>query len=76
MNNDRPQIGKGYRIPSIDEFKHGFKFEVFSEGYFDDSIEDIVGWYKYTYGVDSWRDLEEIERELEKGFVRARISKL
>lgn len=64
------ELRKGYRIPSIEEFDDGFEYEIYSEGYFDDSIEDFCGWYSYTVGVDCWRDIEDIERELELGNIQ------
>ncbi len=59
-----------YRIPDISEFIDGFEYEVYSEGVFDDGIEDFAGWYKYTVGVDCWRDIDQIERELIAGNIR------
>ena len=54
-----------YRIPSIDEFIPGFEYEVYSDGYNDDSIEDFCGWYTYQFDYNwCWRTLEDIEREL------------
>lgn len=64
------ELRKGYRIPTINEFVEGFEFEVYSEGYWDDSIEDFFGWYEYKFGYDNWRDIEEIERELELGNIQ------
>jgi len=46
------------------EFIDGFEFEVYSEGYWEDSIEDFCGWYEYKFGYNNWRDIDEIEREL------------
>jgi len=37
-----------YRIPKIEEFVDGFTYEIYSEGYFEDSIEDYCGWYEYN----------------------------
>lgn len=62
-----------YRVPTIDEFIHGFTYEIYSEGYFEDSVEDYCGWYKYTVGVDSWRNFGEIEHELQNGNIRVKI---
>jgi hypothetical protein len=61
---------EGYRIPKIEEFKFGFTYEVYSEGFFDDSVEDVDGWYTYTIGENCWRDIEDIERDLERGNIR------
>jgi hypothetical protein len=58
-------------VPSIDEFVNGFKFEVYSEGYGDEGIEDFCGWYEYTFGLDNWRDLDQLEAELRDGNVQA-----
>lgn len=63
----------GYRIPKITEFKDRFEFEVYSEGYFDGSLEDLCGWYKYTYGINNWRDDEELLNELSAGNIRVKI---
>lgn len=63
-------VEKQYRIPTIDEFVDGFTYEVQSDGYSDDGVEDYWGWYKYTVGIDCWRDTEDIERELEAGNIR------
>jgi hypothetical protein len=67
------KLRENYRIPTIDEFIDGFTFEVYSEGYFEDSIEDFCGWYEYTFGRDNWRDIDDIERELELGNIQVRL---
>ena len=61
---------KYYRVPTLDEFVDGFSFEVYSEGYSEESVEDFVGWYLYTMGENNWRDLDEIEDELKAGNIR------
>lgn len=66
-------LREGYRIPKIEEFIDGFTYEVYSEGYFEDGVEDFCGWYKYTIGIDSWRDIEDIERELKRGNIQVRF---
>ena len=65
------ELRKNYRIPTIDEFVDGFTYEVYSEGYFEDSVEDFCGWYTYTVGKNNWRDIEDIERELRLGNIQA-----
>jgi hypothetical protein len=67
------ELRNGYRMPTIDEFIDGFEFEVYSEGYFEDSIEDVCGWYKYKFGHKNWRDIEDIKRELELGNIQVRV---
>lgn len=62
-----------YRIPKIEEFIDGFSFLIYSEGYCDDSIEDFWGWYSYTMGDDNWRDIDEIQSELEHGHILTKI---
>lgn len=62
-----------YRIPSIDEFIEGFEFEVYSEGYYDDGIEDFCGWYTYIVGGNNWRDLDQIQEEIKRGNIRVRV---
>ncbi len=62
-----------YRKPALKEFVNGFEYEVYSEGYSDDSIEDFGGWYTYTVGLNCWRDLEDIELELSNGNIRVEI---
>jgi hypothetical protein len=62
-----------YRIPILTEFIDGFEFEVYSEGYFEDSIEDFHGWYKYKFGHDNWREIEDIKRELKEGNIRVKM---
>jgi hypothetical protein len=57
------------RIPDIGEFIGGFKFDVYSDGYLD-SVEDFCGWYSYTMGINNWRDIGEIKKELEWGNIR------
>jgi len=65
------QLREGYRIPKIEEFIDGFKYEVYSEGYFEDSIEDFCGWYEYEFNQGMcWRDIEDIERELKNGNIQ------
>jgi len=61
-----------YRIPKIEEFVEGFVYEVYSEGFFEDSIEDFSGWYEYTIGGDCWRDKEDIEKMLINGKIRCK----
>jgi len=59
-----------YRIPTIEEFVDGFTYEVLSEGYWEDSVEDFWGWYTYTIGKNCWRDEYDYERELKNGNIR------
>ncbi len=66
-------LRQGYRVPDIFEFVKGFKYEVYSEGYWEDSIEDFCGWYEYTFGMNCWRDIEDIERELLNGNIQVKI---
>lgn len=71
--NLQEQLRDGYRIPKIEEFINGFKYEVYSEGYFEDSIEDFCGWYEYEFNQGMcWRDIEDIERELKNGNIQVR----
>ena len=70
------ELRENYRIPTIDEFVDGFEFEVYSEGYILDSIEDLHGWYKYKFGYNNWRDLDEIQIELDLGNIRCYIIKM
>jgi hypothetical protein len=70
------ELRENYRIPTIDEFVDGFEFEVYSEGYIPDSIEDLHGWYKYKFGYNNWRDLDEIQIELDLGNIRCYIIKM
>lgn len=62
-----------YRIPKIEEFIFGFVYEIYSNGFDDESVEDFCGWYIYTFGEDDWRDIEDIGRELKSGNIRTRI---
>lgn len=66
---------KKYYTPKLEEFIKGFEYEVYSEGYYDGSIEDFCGWYPYIFGVNNWRDLSDIKRILETNpeFIRVRI---
>ena len=64
------ELEKGYRIPTLNEFVDGFEYEIYSEGYFEDSIEDFCGWYVYKFNKDCWRDIDDIERELQNGNIR------
>ena len=66
-------LRKNYRIPKIEEFVDGFNFEVHSDGYFEDSIESFWGWYKYKFGQDNWRDIEEIKEELKDGNIQCYV---
>ena len=70
------ELRENYRIPTIDEFVDEFEFEVYSEGYIPDSIEDLHGWYKYKFGYNNWRDLDEIQIELDLGNIRCYIIKM
>jgi len=40
------------------------------KGLFEDSIEDFVGWYTYTFGEDNWRNMDEIKEELKAGNIK------
>lgn len=63
-----------YRIPNITEFIEGFEYEVYSEGTYEDSIEDFCGWYEYKFMQGScFRDISDVERELKEGNIRVRI---
>lgn len=63
-----------YRIPKIEEFVEGFEYEVYSEGNFDDSVEDFCGWYKYKFKIGGcFRDIEDIEIELKNNKIRCKI---
>lgn len=62
-----------YRTPSLDEFVDGFEFEIYSEGYFEDCVEDFCGWYPYKMGGNNWRDLEDLEEELLSGNIRVAV---
>ena len=63
----------GYRIPDISEFVKGFEFEVYSEGYWEDSIEDFCGWYTYKFEEGwSFRDINDIKRELKNGCIQVK----
>ena len=68
FKNDSAQ----YRGPTLNEFIDSFSFEVYSEGYFEDCLEDFSGWYSYTMGKNNWRDLDEIVHELNKGNIRVK----
>lgn len=73
MTDYKPDIElTKYRIPTIEEFVDGFKYEVYSEGY-DDCIEDFCGWYYYKVGGTCWRSLSDIQRELNNGNIRVRL---
>lgn len=68
------ELRDGYRIPDISEFVKGFKYEVYSEGYFEDSIEDFCGWYEYKF-EEGWctRDIENIEIELNNKCIQVKL---
>lgn len=65
---------KLYRIPAIEEFVDGFTYEIYSEGWWEDSIEDFCGWYEYTVGKDCWRHIDQIKQELLEGNIAVRIN--
>lgn len=66
-------IRKGYRIPLITEFVTVFEYEVYSEGYFEDSVEDFCGWYIYKFEQGlCWRTIEDIENELKAGNIQCK----
>jgi hypothetical protein len=62
--------GKVNRIPAIDEFVNDFRFEVYSEGFSEESVEDFCGWYPYQMGRSNWRDLEELQILIDKEEIR------
>ena len=67
-------VTNNYRIPTIDEFVDGFEFEVYSEGLYEDSIEDFWGWYEYKFNKgDCWRDIDDIINELNNGNIRCKV---
>jgi len=60
-----------YRIPTLSEFVEGFEYEVYSDGLFEDSIEDFFGWYRYKFQQGScFRDLDDIQLALLNGNIR------
>jgi hypothetical protein len=61
-----------YRAPDISEFVSGFKYEVWSEGYYEDSVEDFCGWYEYEVGKD-WRDMGDYAYELKQENIRVLV---
>lgn len=68
------QLPNEYRIPTLDEFVKGFEYEVDSDGLSDDSFEDFCGYYRYKFQEGAcFRDLDDIERELNQGSIRAKI---
>jgi hypothetical protein len=68
------ELRKGYRVPELREFVFGFRYEVLSEGYWEDSSESFWGWYCYIWGNGNyWRDIDDIKRELEYGNIRVLI---
>lgn len=68
------ELRAGYRVPSISEFVPGFEYEVYSEGVWEDSVEDFCGWYKYTFSEGiNFRDINDIERELENGNIQVAL---
>ena len=58
------------RVPGLHELVNGFSYEVWSEGYGEDYIEDDLNWYRYTVGEDSWRSFKSLKRKLEEGNIR------
>lgn len=66
----KQKVRKYYRIPTIEEFVDGFEFEIYSEGFSENCVEDFCGWYKYKFGYNNWRDLEEILTELKLGNIQ------
>ncbi len=63
-------MSEKYRKPELSEFVDGFKYEIYSEGLDEDSIEGFCGWYSYIVGDTCWRDKEDIEREIDNIRVR------
>lgn len=56
-----------YYTPSIEEFHVGFEYEIYSEGLFEDSIEDFCGWYSYKFQQGNcFRDFEDIKLNLQQ----------
>lgn len=62
-----------YRVPIIEEFVDGFRFQVYSEGCDDLGVEDFMGWYEYVMGGNNWRSMEDIKCELELGNIRVKV---
>ena len=65
---------ESYYIPKIEEFIDGFVYEIYSEGCFDENIEDFAGWYEYTMGKDNWRTIEEIAEQINLGNIRVKTT--
>jgi len=65
---------ENYRIPNVSEFIKGFKYEVYSPGYWEDSIEDFAGWYNYEFDIGNcFRDLDDIEKKKKNGNIRVSL---
>ncbi len=63
-----------YRIPTIDEFVEGFRYEVYAEGHWEDGIEGHCGWYTYKFKKEwCWRELDDIKLELINENIRVLI---
>lgn len=67
------ELRKGYKVPKLKQFVKGFEYEVYSEGYFEDGIEDLCGWYKYIFEVNDWRDLDDIKQDLKLNNIQVKI---
>lgn len=62
-----------YYTPSIEEFHIGFEYEVEAEGSWEDSVEDVWGWYRYKFYTGTcFRDLDDIKEKLKNNLIRVK----
>ena len=74
VNMKKRKMLGDYRIPIIEEFVEGFRYEVFSEGKMIADIEDRCGWYTYQFKEGyCWRVLDDIKLDLINENIRVLI---
>ena len=55
-----------FLIPEISMFKRGFSFDL----YIDEYVQDVSGWYSFTYKVDYSKPLPFLKKLISEGKIR------
>ncbi len=60
-----------YYTPDIEDIRVGYEYEVYSEGLWEDSVEDFLGWYEYKFSIGNcFRDIDDIKTLMKNRYIR------
>lgn len=70
-NNTEQVIDLKYYTPDIEDIRVGYEYEVYSEGLWEDSVEDFLGWYEYKFSIGNcFRDIDDIKTLMKNRYIR------